>query len=107
MYKSYVYYPSNSELQSGAIANILFAHLRGSCTKRSKLLLIVLVISERPANGSVKTYSKAAGNANGQLRNIRNKNHIIPQQSLLAQSMNMPMVIDPKKKYGKYQIGFL
>lgn len=68
---------------------------------------MVLVISERPANGSVRTYSKAAGNAEGQLRLIRIKNHINPQQSLKAPSMNMFMVIDPEKKYGTFQIGFL
>lgn len=38
-----------------------------------------------------------AGNAEGQLRHIKIKNHINPPQSLIAPSMDMLMVIDPEK----------
>lgn len=52
------------------MTQILFAHLRGP----SKLALIILDI----ANGSVRTYNKATGIDDDQLRHIRIKNYTNP-----------------------------
>lgn len=51
-----------------------------------------------PQRAALERIAKQREMRKGQLRQIRIKNHINPEQTLLATSVNLLIVIDPEKK---------